>query len=514
MWTIRSASLVLVLVALCAAPALAADPTPLEPGKEATASVASEGEWAERSRAFRFEVPADAVQARLDLDGRADVNLTVSREPLAAQPKDDHDRGRGRDRDRDPGVARSAGTGGTEKVIVDRDGEPALETGTYYATVAYERDLPPHQAGGKPLEKVEFRLRLALIKTRTDGTLDAAGKPASGTIDPKEGGFRTYAVDVPDGAKVLRLDLTDAPADLNLRARRGKPCVSAADADATAEATTATEVLLIEGDDEGNLAGKWFVDVLDPLGLEFTVPFKLRASLKAEPDPSILAFPKAPQPKSPLERSIYSTVELIDDEGGGSGVLISDRGWIITNYHVVQEEVEGKGLVGDRIVVGLTIDPRDPPHEAFKARVVASDPDLDLALLKCETGMYDQPIPADYRFPTAAIGAAEKLSLGDSLFVVGYPAAGGLGSKVSVTFTRGVVAGFERRGSTLHIKTDAEINSGNSGGGVYDQRFEVIGFATETIGDEGEGARGQIGYIRPVWLVPAEWWTKAGVKRP
>ncbi len=515
----RTSMLALAIAALAAAPAAAparaGEFADLRHGVEAAAAVDCDQESEGHARTFRFEVPADAIQARLALEGRADVNLYVGREPPRREAgAGEGERGRGARRGT---IASSAGTTATEEIVLDRDGEPALESGAYFATVAFERDHAPRLANGKPLERIEFRLRLTLIRARTDGTLDArTGAPAAGSVDPKQGGFRTYAVEVPDGAKVLRIDLYDAPADLNLRARRGTPCIAADDADAAAEAATGTEVLLIEanGEIEGPLVGKWFVDVIDPHGIEFPVPFKLRASLKAEPDPGLLAFPKAPAATTPLERSLLSTVELIDDEGGGSGVLVSDRGWIVTNYHVVQEEVEGKGLIGDRIVVGLTTDPRDPPREAFKARVVASSPELDLALLKCETGLYGQPIPADYRFPTAAIGDAERLVLGDPLSVVGYPAVGGLGSKVSVTFTRGVVSGFERRGATLHIKTDAEINAGNSGGGVYDERFEVVGFATETIGDEGEDARGQIGYIRPVWLVPADWWSKAGVAGP
>lgn len=56
------------------------------------------------------------------------------------------------------------------------------------------------------------------------------------------------------------------------------------------------------------------------------------------------------------------------------------------------------------------------------------------------------------------------------------------------------------------------INSGNSGGSALDERMEVIGLPTETIADTG--THGQIGYIRPIWLVPAHWWKLAGVSRP
>jgi S1-C subfamily serine protease len=87
---------------------------------------------------------------------------------------------------------------------------------------------------------------------------------------------------------------------------------------------------------------------------------------------------------------------------------------------------------------------------------------------------------------------------------VGYPEAGGSGSRATVTYTRGVVSGFERRGETLHVKTDCMVNSGNSGGAALDERFELIGLPTEFVMDQQ--GHGQIGWIRPLWLVPEEWW--------
>src|SRR5262249_53924934 len=152
------------------------------------------------------------------------------------------------------------------------------------------------------------------------------------------------------------------------------------------------------------------------------------------------------------------------------------------------------------------------PREAFHAYVVTASADLDLALLEVKTGLYGQPLPEDYRFPAAALGNPAKLAVGAPLICVGFPEAGGSGTPRAGAYPRGVLAGFERRGKTLHIKTDAMINSGNSGGAALDERMEVIGLPTETIADQG--THGQIGYIRPIWLVPEAWWRIAGVTPP
>src|SRR5207245_2900460 len=107
--------------------------------------------------------------------------------------------------------------------------------------------------------------------------------------------------------------------------------------------------------DEKDVSGTWYVDVVDPHTVEFTVPFKLLATFVPDPDPSLLALPKPPGARTPLERALLSTVEVIDDEGGGSGVVISDKGWILTNYHVIQDKVETEGLLGNPIAIALTV---------------------------------------------------------------------------------------------------------------------------------------------------------------
>jgi hypothetical protein len=525
----------------------------LRHGVEVSGTVATAEGDARRVARFWFNAPEKSLLARIDVQGRADVDVFVSRKPIgdleeliertAASERRGRARGRGGDgggdgegegdggprggrgegrgRDSDARLERrlagdvlldaADGEGGTERLLLLRE-DGLLAPGDHYVAVAYRRHEAPRSASGAEVASVEFKVKLTLVAARVDGKLEP-GKPVSGTIDPDAGPFRTYTVDVPPSAKVLRLDLYDAPQDLNLRVRRGEPMLVDEDADADASRGIGTEELVLEPEEGEPLAGTWYVDVVDAQHLDFASPFKLRASFSKEPDASLTALPRAAAPKTPLERAVQGVVELLAPEGGGgSGVLISDRGFLLTNYHVVQDQAEGNGTIGEPMIVALTLDPRDTAKEAFRAKVVAVSPELDLALVRCETGLYGQPIPADYRFPTAPLGAAEKLGLGDPLFAIGYPAVGGTGSRVSITYTRGVVAGFERRGATLHLKTDAMINSGNSGGGVFNERHELVGFATETVGDDE--TQGQIGYARPIWLVPADWWAKAGVAPP
>ncbi|GIW70717.1 MAG: hypothetical protein KatS3mg102_0259 [Planctomycetota bacterium] len=449
-------------------------------------------------RTFVFDVQDDVMGARLVLEAPADLDLHVGERDMESYEED--------------AIASSQEAGGHEVVLLVRDGEPPLRSQRYYVDVAYQRDKAPVRARGEPVTKVPFVLRLELFRRRVDGTL-SPGMPLEGTIEPRQGSWRTYTVEVPARTPVLRLDLISNAADLDLRVRRGAPMVCDADADYRAASPAGVETLLIRPE-RGAAAlppGRWYVDVVDYAWLEWPSRFVIVASFGEQPPAALLALPPLPRPNSPLERALRATVELLHEDGGGSGVLISEQGYILTNHHVVEAAVAGGAEAARSLLVSVTLDPHELPRAMFRAEVVAHDRELDLALLRVSGGLFGQPLPEGYRFPCTALGDPGALGVGDPLMCIGYPDIGGLGTRVSVTVTRGILSGFERRGAEVHLKTDAEINAGNSGGAVVNERFELVGIATETISEEG--GNGQIGYVRPLSLVPAAWWARAGVQR-
>ena len=142
--------------------------------------------------------------------------------------------------------------------------------------------------------------------------------------------------------------------------------------------------------------------------------------------------------------------------GFGSGVIISKDGYIVTNNHVV----EG----ADEITVKLN-DERE-----LKGRVIGTDPDTDLALLKIEGD----------DFPTIPVGDSDALKVGEWVLAVGNP------FNLNSTVTAGIVSAKARAiGSTAangqaaniqsFIQTDAAINQGNSGGALVNARGELVG---------------------------------------
>mgnify|MGYP001561910262 CR=1 FL=1 len=188
--------------------------------------------------------------------------------------------------------------------------------------------------------------------------------------------------------------------------------------------------------------------------------------------------------------------------GGGSGVILSRDGSILTNFHVLQG---GDGGLHDLFVIALYRRGHAPeivcaghPSWSKLAR------DADLALLKCDMDLDGRPWnQGTMGDPWPALNAihGDTVVPGEKLWVVGYPDVGGGG----ITVSQGLVEGFDGwspGGDTGYIKTDAPITHGNSGGPVFDSDGLLIGIATAyrvhaSVAGGGVVA-GRVGLVRPI----------------
>lgn len=151
--------------------------------------------------------------------------------------------------------------------------------------------------------------------------------------------------------------------------------------------------------------------------------------------------------------------------GYGSGVIISNDGYIMTNNHVV----EG----GDELSVTLN------DNRTFKAKLIGSDPSSDIALIKVEAK----------DLPTIPFGNSENLRLGEWVLAVGNP------FNLTSTVTAGIVSAKSRAAATgdqlgvgAFIQTDAAVNPGNSGGALVNAAGELVGINTMIYSQTGNYA--------------------------
>jgi len=155
-------------------------------------------------------------------------------------------------------------------------------------------------------------------------------------------------------------------------------------------------------------------------------------------------------------------------EGLGSGVIISDDGYILTNNHVIEGADELKVSLSD--------------EREFTAKVIGADPKTDVAVIKIEAE----------KLPAITLADSDKLRVGDVVFAVGNPLGVGQTVTMGIVSAKGRnqlrllenVAGYEN-----FIQTDAAINMGNSGGALVDAKGRLVGVNSAIISP----SRGNIG---------------------
>jgi pSer/pThr/pTyr-binding forkhead associated (FHA) protein len=207
---------------------------------------------------------------------------------------------------------------------------------------------------------------------------------------------------------------------------------------------------------------------------------------------------------SAREKALHALVVVVvpvqgtDLTSSGSGSLLNEDGYVLTNYHVIADPDTRQYYNNDGLVyIGLNWnDPQAEPDTFYQCRVVDVNEALDLALLQVKATNKGGALPADLVFPYIRVGDSNSLKVEDQITIIGFPTTGG----VTATITYGRVSGFYPDGNIDKgwIKTDAEISGGNSGGMAINQSGELIGVPTIVV--TGERTLGKIGYVRPIEL--------------
>jgi len=182
----------------------------------------------------------------------------------------------------------------------------------------------------------------------------------------------------------------------------------------------------------------------------------------------ILSVPEVAKKAGPSVVGIKTTMQTMsffgvqESSGSGSGFIIKNDGYIVTNQHVIDGASE--------IKVILSTD------EEYTAKIIGQDEKTDLAVLKIEAS----------GLPAAEIGSSDALEVGELAVAIGNP----LGQEFAGSVTAGVISALNRtmdvdgRQYTL-IQTDAAINPGNSGGPLVNQYGQIIGINTVKISSSG-----------------------------
>ena len=205
-----------------------------------------------------------------------------------------------------------------------------------------------------------------------------------------------------------------------------------------------------------NIPGS-FADLAEKL-MPSVVNISTTTVITTQSNPFPFQFP----PGSPFEDMFkeFGTPQERKSSALGSGFIIDEKGIVVTNNHVIAN--------AEDIIVRVNGD------KEFKAKVIGQDPLSDIAVLKLET---------NEKFIPVKFGDSDKARIGDWVIAIGNPF--GLGG----TVTTGIISARNRSIGLSryedYIQTDASINSGNSGGPLFDMNGDVIGINTAILGRSG-----------------------------
>ena len=200
-----------------------------------------------------------------------------------------------------------------------------------------------------------------------------------------------------------------------------------------------------------------FADLAERL-MPSVVNISTTTTITTQSNPFPFQFP----PGSPFEDMFkeFGTPQERKSAALGSGFIIDEKGIVVTNNHVIQD--------AEDIIIRVNGD------KEFKAKVIGSDPLSDIAILQLDT---------KEKFIPVKFGDSDKARIGDWVIAIGNPF--GLGG----TVTSGIISARNRSIGLSryedYIQTDASINSGNSGGPLFDMNGDVIGINTAILGRSG-----------------------------
>lgn len=150
------------------------------------------------------------------------------------------------------------------------------------------------------------------------------------------------------------------------------------------------------------------------------------------------------------------------EQGSGSGIIIDEKGFILTNNHVVANSTQLKVVLST--------------GEEYEAKLIGTDAQTDIAILKIEAK----------NLRPAVLGNSSELQIGETAIAIGNP----LGQQLAGSITQGVISSLNRKLSVENatynfIQTDAAINAGNSGGALVNKYGKVIGINSVKISGSG-----------------------------
>ena len=483
---LREDNIIDKLLSSLAAPETMADLPRIEPGQSLDGVIHLDQD---SFQSFLIEVPETALGIRIAITKTAanlDIFLYHEEEGYKSRQAD----------------FSAQGSEARKELYVYKVYESWFPPGEYELEVSYGDEVRPRK-NGEWLDEIPFTVKYEVFDSPDMSVDMVPGTPVQAVVNHENGFFTHFALDVPAGTEAFRFDVLDTPADVDLYLSREEPSPLQSDYLVIADSLRGRESIVVSDLPEGG--GQYYLTVLGSkmLGSWETryasFLFQLLATLDSDPPGQAPRPPILPEAEEGFDTARLATVQLLAPHNQtGTGCLVSSDGLILTNYHVVSDEANETFDV----VVALSLGTYERAEELFTGKVIRTNPEGDMALVRITGDRWGRPLPEGYRFPVWPMGEPRSLSPGDPLMVLGYSLLGGGPTLSYYTLTRGVFSGKEEiREGIFQYKTDTLMAPGNSGGPVCDTGWNLYGLSTSYQVHGGS----QLTEFIPIDEIPQEW---------
>ena len=346
---------------------------------------------------------------------------------------------------------------------------------------------------------VAYTLRFTVVRHAPQATL-RPGDIHAGVLSPESGHRADLEIVLPADQDVVRLDVLDIRQALEI-AVDPEPVLDPETAAVLTETPIGRDHVIVDRAELRLPAGevRLSATLVDTAWLDRRIPFRVLLSSGRATPPEAARVPLPFTGTTPEERAASAVDAIMAGDDEGSGVVVRADGLVLTAAHVVESTADDE----DDVVILVCDDPRREPLEALRARVVRRDDDLDVALLRITGTLHGDALPEGFALPTVAVRWTPATRLAETVHAVGYPMLHEAAERSEITWTRGVIAGFETPGGHELLRFDAEIRGGSSGGALLDEALRLVGILTATHADASEFSA--TGLALPVTEIPESW---------
>lgn len=426
---------------------------------------------------FTFTADESLFGLRLTIEADRELSLFINHESNETDMK-----------------AAVGGASGSKAIELSRFAAPRLADGLYYGAVVWQSESAAE-------ETVSFQLTLEPVELAlTDRVI--AGESCRWQTGGGGGASMAYfALDLPETASGFRVDVFETDTDVDLYLFAGKPDYRLDYAILKSETYAGCETVQLNEQTKPPFQPNenYFLLIYDrhPAAVSSTVAF----ALEAGDSPAYAARRSMTVPvadEDPRQNALGATIEILCEQSTGSGFIISSKGYILTARHVLER---ADGTLSRTIIGSVNIDVRKPAAERFRLKLVASDEEHDIALLKIDSLLFGEYPNELTTLPSFSLSNRSRTQMGDVLFTLGYPKSGGTASKNSVKMARGIFSGYENRGGIGYIISDIKADSGNSGGPVFDSLYRIVGISQSLL----QSDYSYLLSIYPIDALPSSW---------